>query len=327
MSQTPELPERRRPTSVRRIALLLLLAAWLAWLLRSLLRLCRLICRDKASPDTPRVPPWAYRQPDPLIYSQTYLQAQGLAVTWNNPDVRLESPTAPGVPVDSHALEADTDYLVIATVWNGSTAAPAVGLPVHVSFLEFGIGTIRHDIGRTAVDLAVKGGLGCPAHATVPWHTPMVPGHYCLQIELLWNDDANPANNMGQHNTDVKLLNSPNAKFDFPLRNDAEAIRTLRLEADSYSIPPLEECRAEVGRDAARRRIAGHLRSAWPMPAGWQVVIDPAEPRLEPGQTATVNVDVTAPDAYHGRQAMNVNAYAGSKLVGGVTFYIEGSGQ
>jgi hypothetical protein len=37
-------------------------------------------------------------------------------------------------------------------------------------------------------------------------------------------------------------------------------------------------------------------------------------------------VDITAPDGYVGRQAINVNAYASQALVGGVTFYVEGNG-
>jgi hypothetical protein len=312
--------------SVPRIAGLLLLIGWLAWLLCSLLRLCRLVCRDRKQPDTPNVPPWAYRQPDPLIYSQQYLQAQGLAVTWNNPDIHLESPGAPGVPVDSHDLQPDTDYLVIARVWNGSTTAPAPGLPVHVSFLEFGIGTTRHDVGQTAVDLAVKGAAGCPAFATVGWHTPATPGHYCLQVQLIWDDDANPANNMGQHNTDVKPLNSPHAAFDFPLRNGSETALLLRLQADAYDIPPPPECQPDNGPDAVRRRRARHNRAAWPLPAGWQVAVTPAEARLDPGQSTQVTADITAPDGYVGRQAINVNAYAGQALVGGVTFYVEGNG-
>jgi hypothetical protein len=304
---------------------LLLLIGWLVWLLCSLLRLWRLVCRDRKQLGTPNVPPWAYRQPDPLIYSQQYLRAQGLAVTWNNPDIHLESPAAPGVPVDSHDLQPDTDYLIIARVWNGSTTAPAVGLPVQVSFLEFGIGATRHDVGRTAVDLAVKGAAGCPAFATVGWHTPATPGHYCLQVELIWDDDANPGNNIGQHNTDVKPLNSPHAAFAFPLRNDAETPRMLRLEVDAYDIPPLPECDPEDGPNAVRRRADRHNWVAWPVPDGWQVAIVPAESLLNPGQSTTVTVDITAPEGYVGRQAVNVNGYGGRALVGGVTFYVEGN--
>lgn len=326
MSKRSPFRDCRGRLSVPRIVGFLFLMGWLVWLLRSLLRLCRLVCQDMKQPGTPNVPPWAYRQPDPLIYSQRYLHAQGMAVTWHNPDIHLESPAAPGVPVDSDDLQPDTDYLVIARVWNGSATAPAPGLPVHVSFLEFGIGTTRHDVGQTAVDLAVKGAAGSPAFASVTWHTPVTPGHYCLQVELIWDDDANPANNMGQHNTHVTPLNSPHAEFDFPLRNDAETPRLLRLEADAYEIPLPPECDQDSRPDAVRRRVARHDRAAWPVPDGWQVAIVPAESRLDPGQSTPVTVNITAPDGYVGRQALNVNAHVGQTLVGGVTFQVEGNG-
>src|SRR6478672_3687816 len=116
-----------------RLLWLALAAAWLGWLLRGLVRLCRLTHRDRDKPADGVVPPWAYRQPDPMIYSQQFLQAQGLAVTWDNPDIHVELAANPGVPVDPHALLPDTDYLVVARIWNGSTTAPAPGLPVKVS--------------------------------------------------------------------------------------------------------------------------------------------------------------------------------------------------
>ena len=62
------------------------------------------------------------------------------------------------------------------------------------------------------------------------------------------------------------------------------------------------------------------------MPGGWRVAITPSEARLDPGQSTPVTVDITAPDGYVGRQAVNVNAYAGQTFVGGVTFYVEGNG-
>jgi hypothetical protein len=40
-------------------------------------------------------------------------------------------------------------------------------------------------------------------------------------VVLDWPDDAEPASNLGQSNTEVKQLNSPRAMFTFPLRNDA----------------------------------------------------------------------------------------------------------
>ena len=83
--------------------------------------------------------------------------AHGIAVTWDNPDIHLELPGVPGTPVDSHSLNPDTVYVVVARIWNGATTAPALGLPVKVSYLEFGIGTTRHDVGMDKVDLPVKG--------------------------------------------------------------------------------------------------------------------------------------------------------------------------
>jgi hypothetical protein len=85
--------------------------------------------------------------------------AQGLAVTWDNPDVTIE---LSGVPVDAHDLKPATTYDVIARVWNSSTDAPAVGLPVLFSYLSFGISTTRIPIpGATLVDLGVKGSPNC----------------------------------------------------------------------------------------------------------------------------------------------------------------------
>src|SRR5687768_7419882 len=69
-------------------------------------RLCllvrrRLEPRPQPSPCCLRLPD-VYIRPDPLIYSQHYLAAQGLAVTWDNPDIQLYDA---GTPVASHELE------------------------------------------------------------------------------------------------------------------------------------------------------------------------------------------------------------------------------
>jgi hypothetical protein len=312
---------------------LALAAGWLLWLAKELIRLCRLANRDRGKPADGAVPPWAYRQPDPMIYSQQFLQQQGLAVTWDNPDIHVELATNRGVPVDPHALQPDTEYLVVARVWNGSTNAPAPGLPVQVSYLEFGVATVRHDVGVTTVDLPVKGAAGCPAFATVPWRTPAMAGHYCLQVLLLWDDDVEPGNNLGQTNTDVKNLNSPHAAFTFPVRNDRSARAVFRLRTDSYVIPPLEPCGHDgrQGRDGRegkvnRGRLARHDPAVWPVPDGWRVDVQPAELDLAPGEQRDVTVDVTSPDGFVGRQAINVHVESGPDLLGGVTLYVDGSG-
>jgi hypothetical protein len=185
------------------------------------------------------VPGHVYKRPDPMIYCQQYQMSRGLAVTWDNPDIHLE---LGGVLVDSHDLKPSTTYDVIARIWNNSLDAVVVGMPVAFSFLTFGIGTTKTAIATTPVDIGAKGTPQCPAFARVQWTTPAVAGHYCLIVEFIWADDANPFNNVGQHNTDVKPLNSPHARFKVPVRNDARARREIALRVDSYTPKPLRSC-------------------------------------------------------------------------------------
>jgi hypothetical protein len=276
---------------------------------------------------THKVPPSIYRRPDPFIYDQYYLAKLGYPVTWHNPDVRLEDPlevVPPGqsrTPVDSSALQPGKTYDVIARIWNGSTSAPAAHLPVLFSYLAFGIGTTKNTIGTTHVNLSVKGGSACPAYARQTWTTPSTPGHYCLQVELIWPDDVNPANNLGQHNTDVRPLNSPNADFAFPLRNDADFARDFELEIDAYRIGELPECEPT---EPGGRAIPVTTRERPPLPHGWTVDVAPNHVQLAPREQTDVTVHVTAPDRFTGLQAVNVHALADRAPAGGVTLYVHG---
>ena len=290
--------------------------------------------QGEREPDCLPIPTDVYRKPDPMIYSQTYLMSQGLAVTWDNPDIHLE---LGGVPVGSSDLVANTEYDIVARIWNGSNNAPAVNLPVRFSYLDFGIGTVNVPIGFDKVDLPVNGAVGHPAVAHHAWKTPKAAGHYCIQVEPIWPDDADPANNLGQENTNVKALNSPRAAFTFPVRNDGRHDRALAFVLDAYAVGDPRPCddaspaeTATMTADEIERHRrdaeARHGRRRHPIPAGWRVTVDPAEVRLEPGASRDVTVDVTAPDGFLGRQGINVNAFAGDRLVGGVTLYVDGSG-
>lgn len=282
------------------------------------------------------MPDWAFRQPDPLIYSQYWLQSHGFAYTWDNPDIHLELPASPGQPVDAHTLPPDTVHRVVARVWNGSTDAPVAQLPVEISYIDFGIGGVSVPIDTTTVNLPVKGAPGTPAIASVDWRTPATPGHYCLQVRLVWPFDADPGNNLGQHNVDVKALNSPRAEFRVPVRNERRQALDVRLEVDSYELPALRPCppatetRPEQGADdgAARRArvMAEHGAGRHPVPDGWQVGLGrAAEPlRLEPGATEEIAVVVIAPDGFVGRQVFNLKGLAGRTLIGGVTLVATG---
>ena len=310
------------------IAIVLAINRWLKKVCKHVLKPWQTAKPTKPSQTYPSA---IYKRPDPMIYSQEYLMAQGLAVTWNNPDIHLE---LGGKEVPSSSLIKNTDYMVVANVWNGSQEAPAPHMPVRFSFLSFGAGGMKKTfLGETFVDLPAKGAAGLPAVASVPWRTPDKEGHYCLRVELLWPDDKNPANNVGQENTNVKALNSPNAKFVFPVGNDTDRSLELRLEADAYQIPPLQECdqrvlpaTAAMTRDEAaeryRRALATHGRAMFPVPDGWTVTIEPSTMRLAAGEERDVTVDITAPDGFTGTQGLNVNTFDGDRLFGGVTLYV-----
>jgi hypothetical protein len=278
------------------------------------------------------VPPHIYKRPDPMIYSQQYLMSQGLAVTWQNPDIHLE---LGGVPVDSHDLKPATTYDVIARIWNNSLDAVVVNMPVEFSYLSFGIGTTKTHIATTPVDIAAKGMPGCPAFARVQWTTPATPGHYCLLVEFTWADDANPLNNVGQHNTDVKPLNSPKANFTVPVRNTARERREVVLRVDAYTLPVLPECarlpavdNPHPSRDTVVRRLREIAATAnparFPVPEGWTVTVAPAELVLTGGEQRDAVVDITAPDGFAGEKTFNVNGFAGRTSLGGVTLTVKG---
>jgi hypothetical protein len=253
----------------------------------------------------------AFRRPDPMIYSQAELMGLGLAVTWDNPDIVLQRN---GADVPSSGLLPNTEYEVVARIWNRSTDAPVAALPVRFSFLSFGIGVESLPIGQTAVNLGVKGGPDHPAFARMRWRTPALAGHYCLQVLLEPVDDLNYVNNLGQENTQVGAAHSP-VDFAFQLRNSGPRADTFRLEVDAYAVPEQPRC--------SDRDPRTHDRADYLVPAGWSVTFDPTEPRLAPDAETTVHVKVTPPDSFHGRQPLNVNAFGVQGFAGGVTFFVE----
>ena len=294
--------------------------------------------RVKCSPRCAIIRPEVYKRADPLIYSQKYLREQGLAVTWNNPDIQLYKE---GVPVSSSQLEVDTEYEIVATIYNNSTEAPAVGLPVEFSFLGFGIGTVSNAIGTTIVNLPVKGAPGHPAQAKTIWRTPNQEGHYCLQVNLRWADDANPKNNFGQENTNVGHFSSP-AFFEFPVHNNDTIQKFIHLIADSYKIPQKMDCKELPKKKHSDKKFQKHKRldvfvppleeeadwtfarvrhgaDVFPMPQDWQVAIEPEEMLLEPDQQQIVKVTITPPEGFKGEKIFNINAMHGNALIGGVT--------
>jgi hypothetical protein len=261
----------------------------------------------------------AFVKPDPLIYDQYYLTSLGLAVTWDNPDIQLY---LNGAPVSSSLLAPGTTYEVVAQIWNNSTDCPAVAMPVSFSFLEFGISTVGVPIGSTQVNLGVKGGPGCPAYATMPWTTPITPGHYCIQVQLQPFADINFQNNLGQENTNVGTASSP-AVFTFPLRNGTRRTQTYNFEVDAYIPLAPEPCGAGPNDAKAREaRLAKSHRGLFPVPAGWHIAITPNAPTLLPNQSVPITVSATPPSGFTGSQVLNVHAFHAGGIAGGVTLTV-----
>lgn len=308
-----------------RFAAAVLRALAYGWVL-ALIQLVRALCRlrlftprDHNQQPTPSqcvpIDHPAFVRPDPLLYSQRKLLAEGLAVSWDNPDITLY---LNGVPVGSGDLQPATTYDVQARIWNNSTDAPVVGMPVHFSFLGFGVGTVSTPIGSSSVDVGVKGSGQQPGFATVPWTTPATPGHYCLQVLLDPVDDADPSNNLGQENTNVAEAHSP-AAFSFSLRNDTALPRTYRFEPDGYELPSRVPC-AQRGATAAL--LDRHRRDRHPVPDGFTVAVVPPAPRLQPGQTVEVSVSIEPPPGWSGRRNVNVNVFHERGFAGGVTLTV-----
>src|SRR5262245_2812795 len=314
----------RLPVRLLLIVLYILLFRWVGDFIAIVARLLAKRSRNKGLRDDRRgrplhcrprcavVPPAVYRRADPLIYSQPYLMEQGLAVTWNNPDIQLFEN---GVPVSSSALKPGTKYEIDATIWNNSLDAPAVGMPVQFEFQSFGVGAVLTPIGTQVVNLPVKGAPGHPTHAKQPWTTPQTPGHYCIKVRLVWPDDANPKNNLGQENTNVVAATSP-AVFTFPVRNDDTIGKRVRMSADAYQIPKKMDCDKKPGKGNSDKEHPNHRNrgtfvppserdadwtlarvrhdpAAFPIPAGWSVRIEPAEFVLAAGAARDVTVTIT----------------------------------
>lgn len=298
-----------------------ILLDWVVALFRACRRLCRW-CKRRGR-DLPPAPdrhcfPIAepsFLRPDPTIYDQYWLTNLGVAVTWDNPDIQLYRG---GTPVDSANLEAGVSYMITARVWNNSTEAPVIDLPVRFSFLEFGIGTTSHPVGVTAIPvLGVQGGPDHPAFATMPWTTPTTPGHYCIQVGLEPVDDTNLDNNLGQENTNVGVAHSP-AVFDFTLANVDTKTHRYRFEVDAYVLGDRSSCDK-----APAERLDRHRRAHHPLPAGWAVAISPEAPSLDPSATTNISVTVEPPPGWSGTQAVNVNAFNPNQLAGGVTLIVK----
>lgn len=250
----------------------------------------------------PPLPEPVVRRPDPCIYSQSFLQAQGLPVTWDNPDIWLAPAADPGsIEPDSFHLKADTDYIVNVRVHNAATDL-ALGVQVRMLFRLWSINApdfapVQRDAHGDEVlrhvDVDPMGSTITQFH----WHTPAIPQgeearHYCLQARLWHPMDVNPDNNIGQENTNVYAANPGHVapgevvKVEVPLHNPGRAMQRFRIEPTLYAIDPKPShqlvLRANRGyaRMSFAARIANLLPTLHPKPLDSDVPRPPPPPDI-----------------------------------------------
>jgi hypothetical protein len=286
------------------------------------------------------IPSDVWLQPDAYLYSQPALMALGIAVTWDNPDVRILD--GAGNSVGSHDLLPSTQYRIQATIHNRSAAAPAPGMPVIFAPTGFGAGApILTPVG-TVIDLPVQGAAGEPAIAEVKWTTPATPGHYCIVITAVWPDDANLIDNVGQHNTVIREA-APGQAMEIlvPVFGPPGAEATFRATVDAYALPraPIEAGGAPIGatyqgpgdvaaQDARRLAeiVSANARGRFPPPDAWGSTVTPVEVDVVADGSGEVRFRATVPsDAATGTQQrfnVIVTDAETDRLLGGVTVIV-----
>ncbi len=261
---------------------------------------------------------------------------RGIGYTWDNPDFAIIDPDT-GFAVDNHHLQGGKRYKVHATIHNSSIMA-ALDTKVTCEVLHFGAGTtVTQGLGSVSVDVPALGST----LATVDWTTPPTAGHNCLRAMIAHPDDANPLNNIGQHNTDVATPASPTRTLKFRVGNHAEHERAYVLTMNSHRLPetPLvpgggerETGRGQsVGRGNPPRRSLEYLKllqdrndfAKFPVPGFLQARLGHERLVLRPGEEIETFVEMNPPHAGQGRQVVNVNVMHDGTLVGGVTAYVE----
>lgn len=268
-----------------------------------------------------RVPNDIRARPDPYLYSQDWLSSRGLAVVWDNPDFQIID-VATGLPVGRFDLLPNKDYDIEVSIHNNSFMA-AIGIQVRFEVCRFGAGTgVTDDLGSVVIDVPGAG----TAKARRRWHTPASGGHNCLRAIISHPDDANPLNNVGQHNTDVAVPASPTRQLRFLVGNDGRVARTVALTMNAYRLPQRVGCaenyRERQGLKYLRRLQDAHHSDRFPVPDYLHARLTHAALKVEPGQELEVTLELTPPAKGRGIHSVNVNAYDGARLIGGITAYV-----
>lgn len=225
--------------------LIVMLALLLLLLVHLVAEFLEWVCKKRPERPPPKhcceVPPHVKRSPDPCLYSQFYLMAQGLSVTWDNPDIWITLPD--GTPVESHALQPATKYLVHGRIHNASFD-PALGTAVRCLYRPYSF----NSPDRVPIEVLPDGSERVIVLHIAPWQsevavfrwtTPPTPNqHWCLQVECSHPADKNPNNNLGQENTQVLGGSSgSHVQTGARLFNPTDRTMLARVTIDQYAVP------------------------------------------------------------------------------------------
>lgn len=352
------------PTIVR--VLFKIIIGWIIAFYRLILGLLRGLAsfltrnaRHKWSVRCRTFPSDLWLRPDVYIYSQKWLLAHGIAVTWDNPDIQLYR-KQDGQLVNSYQLQPDTEYDIIARIHNRSINGPAFGVKVDFSLRHWGINGLEiQPIGQTKVDVSVLGGSINPADAKITWKTPSAPGHYCIVASLNPPDDLDVGDNEGQENTQVVDVTPGDPEFIIPVFNLDKKRHRYKIIGDSYKLPkkpipyitttPDTPKEQTVSRQARQRKVVlgfvnpentriineqkrkeaqlarvidANRIGKFPIPTTWRPKFSATEITIPPGERGDISFSFHVPDeALDGQiQEFNLSALDEiGKAVGGVT--------
>lgn len=282
-------------------------------------------------------PPEIRARTDPYVYSQQWLWLRGIAFVWDNPDFTIIDKST-GLVVNNYSLVGNHDYLVQVLIHNASMMT-AFGTKVEFQVLEFGAsGTVVASLGTVTLDVPGGGSK----LVEIPWHTPP-SGHNCLQAIISHVDDANPLNNVGQHNTSIAEGNNTTKMIKFIVNNSSKEAKNIELKMNAYKLPK-EPMRAQ---NEGERRSLKYLRRLqainnvleFPIPDFLNAKLSHTQFELGPQARQEITVELTEPSLGIERIGININAIAikpsfdttkigtnniieRDELLGGITVYI-----
>lgn len=163
----------------------------------------------------PKIPP---QRPDPAIYSQEEQFAQGLASTWDNPDIITNK-----WPPWSLSHEVKT------TVRNLSPDTNAVNVVVNLFTSAFGIGMSRTLLSTQIVDISYQGEVTLifPLSQAILEGAQSIGTHVIIEHPY----DKVPINNRGSQTVDMIVTGDSgrNIEVFFPVLNGSGAMRQINL--------------------------------------------------------------------------------------------------